>query len=163
MKIHWKSWLRDIAIVVLVFAAVQWWQARDLPKDVVALGLAGSSLTGQPMALGNHQGKPVLVHFWATWCPVCRFQDGSIASIAEDYPVISVATTSGSAAEIQAYLDGEGLDLPVMLDESGDLARRWDVRGVPATFVVDSKGKIDYATIGYSTEVGLRIRLALAD
>lgn len=163
MRIRWKSWLRDIVIIVLIFSAVQWWQSRDLPKDIVAPSLAGPSLTGQPMALSNHQGKPVLVHFWATWCPVCRLQDGNIANIAKDHPVISVATTSGSAAEIQAYLDKEGFSLPVMLDESGDLARHWDVRGVPATFVVDSEGKIDYATMGYSTEIGLRIRLALAD
>jgi len=155
-------WARDILLVVLVVAGVQWWQARDMTRGE-APPLAGPSLSGQPMSLAQHQGEPVLVHFWATWCPVCRLEEGSIASIAEDHAVISVATTSGDAGELQAYLDQQGLQLPVMLDESGDLARLWNVLGVPATFVVNSDGLIEYATRGYSTELGLRLRLALAD
>jgi thiol-disulfide isomerase/thioredoxin len=163
MKLKWQRWLRDLGILLLVVVAIQWWQARDLPKEVIAPSLAGAGLVGEPMALSNWQGQPVLVHFWATWCPVCRLEEGSIASIAEDYPVIAVATTSGTADEIQAYLAKQGVSFPVMMDESGDIARHWGVRGVPATFVIDSAGKIDYATMGFSTETGLRIRLALAD
>ncbi len=163
MTWRWKHWLRDILLIILIFAAVQWWRSRDLPSGITAPSLAGPSLEGQPMALSNYRGKPVLVHFWATWCPICRLQDGGVASIAQRYPVISVATTSGSAGEIQTYLESEGLDMPVMLDESGDLARRWGVRGVPTSFVIDSQGNIDYATTGYSTELGLRLRLALAN
>ena len=163
MKSKWQRWLRDLGILLLVVFAIQWWQARDLPKEVIAPSLAGASLVGEPMALSNWKGQPVLVHFWASWCPVCRLEEGSIASIAEDYPVIAVATTSGTADEIQAYLAKQGINFPVMMDESGDIARHWGMRGVPATFVIDSAGKIDYATMGFSTELGLRIRLALAD
>jgi len=158
---RWTVWLRDIAILILIVAVVQWWQARGMPKGV-APPLAGASLTNAPMALQNHRGKPVLVHFWATWCPICRLEEGSISSIAEDYVVIAVATTSGTASEIQQYLQENDLQMPVLMDESGDLARAWDVRGVPASFIVDSQGNIDYATVGYSSEIGLRLRLALA-
>ena len=125
--------------------------------------LAGAALDGRPMSLQAHAGAPVLVHFWATWCPICRFEDGSIDNLADDYQVITVASTSGNAQEIAEYLEEQGVDFPVLLDESGDLARLWDVVGVPATFIVDSQGRIDYATRGYSSELGLRVRLALSD
>ena len=52
--------------------------------------------------------------------------------------------------------------MPVLMDQDGKLARRWGVNGVPATFIVDRAGKIVHASKGYSTEVGLRIRLWLA-
>ena len=64
---------------------------------------------------------------------------------------------------MKRYLEENELQMPVMMDESGDLARHWNVNGVPATFVVDSEGNIDYATVGYSSELGLRARLMLAD
>lgn len=105
----------------------------------------------------------MLVHFWASWCPVCRLEQDSIASIAGDRQVITVATTSGTAEEVAAYLAGEGLSMPVLLDEDGEIARRWGVSGVPATFIVNMAGDITHAGMGYSSEPGLRLRLWLAE
>jgi len=155
-------WLRDLAIVVLVVLAVQWWQARNLPSGE-APSLAGAGLNGEPMSLASYRGKPVLVYFWAEWCPICRFASSSIADIAEDHAVLAVASTSGDAEEVRTYLQKNDLQMPVLMDESGDLARHWDVYGLPSIFIIDSQGRIDYATKGYSTEIGLRVRLALAD
>jgi peroxiredoxin len=155
-------WLRDILVVVLIVLAVQWWQARDMPSGE-APSLAGPGLKGEPMTLGALRGQPVLVYFWANWCPICRFTSSSIANIAEDHAVMTVASTSGDVAEVEAYLQENGLEMPVMMDESGDLARHWDVYGLPAIFIVDRQGRIDYASMGYSSEIGLRVRMALSD
>lgn len=160
-KPYWR-WLRDLVIVIAVVLLVQWWQSRDMPRGE-APSLAGASLTGEPVSLAQYRGKPVLVHFWATWCPICRLEEDSIASIAEDHPVIAVATNSGTSEEIAAYLQEQGITLPVLMDEAGDQARNWGVVGIPASFIVDSKGNITYATAGYSSEWGLRARIALAD
>ena len=52
--------------------------------------------------------------------------------------------------------------MPVVVDEDGRLARSWGVGGVPATFIVATDGRISYAGMGYSTELGLRARLWLS-
>lgn len=153
-------WARDLLLLLLVFWAIQWWQARDLAAGP-APPLVGHLLDGSPYQLDPAEG-PVLVHFWASWCPVCRLEEDSIASIAADLPTITVATTSGTSDEVAAYLVEQGLTMPVLLDEDGELARRWGVNGVPATFVVDREGKIRHAGKGYSTELGLRLRMWLA-
>lgn len=158
---RWMRWLRDIVLLLLIFAAIQWWQARKLVKGP-APALAGHLTDGTPYQLDPGRG-PFLVHFWADWCPVCRVEQGSIASIAEDLPVMTVATTSGSPQEVVAYLAGQGLKMPVLMDEDGDIARSWGVSGVPASFVVDTDGDISHASMGYSSELGLRLRLWLAD
>lgn len=157
---RWLRWVRDIALVLAVLAAVQWWQSRDLVKDQ-APPLAGLLIDGAPFQLDPVDG-PYLVHFWATWCPICRLEQGSIDSIARDHPVITVATSSGTAEELQAYMREHGLTKRVLLDEAGHLARAWGVAGVPASFVVDRSGRVRHARMGYSTGWGLRLRLWLA-
>jgi len=159
---RYLRWVRDIAIVVLIVIAVQWWQTRDMPRGE-APPLAGPSLQGEPISLATYRGQTVLIYFWANWCPVCNITSGNISNISKDYAVITVATTSGDAAEVGAYLQENELDMPVVMDESGDLARNWGVFGLPGIFIIDSEGAINYATMGYSTEIGLRARMALAD
>lgn len=157
----WR-WSRDILIAALIFGAWQWWISKDLVIGP-APPLAGFDLEGRPVSLADLKGQPVLVHFWATWCPVCRLEDSTIDAIARDHAVLTVATTSGAAGEVRTYMGEEGLSFPVMLDEEGELARSWGVVGVPSTFVVSRAGEITWASQGFSTGIGLRLRLWLAD
>lgn len=157
----WWRWVRDIAVLVLLLAAVHWWQSRGLAGGPAPL-LNGLLNDGSPYQLVPADG-PVLVHFWATWCPVCRFEEASIERIASDREVITVATRSGTAEELTSYLQEQGLGMRVLVDEDGEIAARWGVSGVPASFVVDSQGQITFAGVGYTTEIGLRARLWLAD
>ena len=160
-KRKWLRWVRDILLVVLAIGAVQWWQKRDLVAGA-APPLAGQLLDGGWVDLQEYRGNPVLVHFWASWCPICRAEEGSIDSIAQDLPVLTVATGSGSEADIRSYLNDNRLAFPVLLDDTGKLARQWGIVGVPTSFVIDPKGQIAFATVGYTTEIGLRLRLWLA-
>lgn len=148
-------------MVLAVFFAVQWWQTRDAPHGM-APALRGPLLEGGGVDLHALRGQPVLVHFWAVWCPICRLEQDNIAGLARDYRVITVATTSGDAAEVRRYLQEQGLAFPTLLDEDGSLGRRWGVKGVPASFVIGPDGQVAYATMGYSTGLGLRLRLWLA-
>jgi len=156
-----KSLGITLLLAVVVFSALSAWKSKDMLLGSAPV-LAGYDLDGQLMVL-EPKDEPTLVYFWATWCPICGFTISSIASIAEDYPVITVATTSGSEEEIKAYLAQKNIRLPVMMDDSGDLGRHWGVTGVPAIFIVDSKGQITHRSLGYASELGLRARLALAD
>ncbi|MCB1773192.1 MAG: protein disulfide oxidoreductase [Gammaproteobacteria bacterium] len=158
---RWLAWARDLALLAVAVVAVQWWQARDLAYGA-APPLVGHMLDGKPFQLEPEQG-PYLVHFWAEWCPVCRLEQGSIAAIAADHPVITVATNSGTPTEVAAHLAREGVRFPVLMDETGAIARQWGVSGVPAAFIVGTDGVISHAGVGYSTEYGLRLRLWLAD
>ena len=156
-----KSWGITLLLAVVVFSALSAWKSKDMLLGSAPV-LAGYDLDGQLMVL-EPKDEPTLVYFWATWCPICGFTISSIASIAEDYPVITVATTSGNEEEIVTYLAQKNIRLPVMMDDSGDLGRHWGVTGVPAIFIVDSKGQITHRSLGYASELGLRARLALAD
>lgn len=160
-KRRWLPWVRDILIAFVLVVAFQWWQTRDLAAGP-APELTGALIDGQKVTLSEYEGEPVLVHFWATWCGVCRLEEQNINNLAKDYKVLTVATNSGEADEIKAYLSENELHFPVVLDESGQLGAEWGIKGVPNSFVVDASGNIRSIAVGYTTEIGLRIRMWLA-
>ncbi|MBI1173926.1 MAG: redoxin family protein [Sideroxydans sp.] len=125
--------------------------------------LSGMQLNGSAYTLPVRPAQPVLVHFWATWCPICRAEQGSIEAIAQDHPdTITVAMQSGSDAEVVRHLAEQGLHFPVVNDADGRLSAAWGVHAVPASFVISPDGQIRFVEVGYTTGAGLRLRLWLA-
>ena len=152
------GWLINLALILAVFLGVQWWMARPLATGE-APPLIGRTLDGQTLDLKDLRGQPVLVHFWATWCPICKLGNGAIDAIAKDYRVLTVALQSGGAADIHDFMTTQGLSFLTIPDEDGAISSRWGVQGVPASFVIAADGQIDYAARGLSTETGLRAHL----
>ena len=146
-------------MVLAVFFGIRAWQTRDAAEGP-APTLAGAGIDGAELALATD--RPTLVHFWATWCGVCRAEQGTIDALAGDHHVVTVASQSGSAAEVAAYLEREGVSFPVIVDAGGALAQRWGVRAFPTTFVVAADGTIADVEVGYTPSLGLRARLWLA-
>mgnify|MGYP000119602996 CR=1 FL=1 len=119
---RWLRWALDAALIVLVIVAVQLWQTRHVPFGA-APDFAGPLATGGAMRLAawraDHPGRPVAVYFWADWCPICKAQQGSVASLAGDWPVLTVAMQSGPPAEVARVLAERGLAWPTVVDEDG--------------------------------------------
>lgn len=166
MKTRVKTWWArrsvritfQILLVVLVFLVVRAWTQRDLASGI-APPLQGRLLDGSEFRLMTKRDQPLLLHFWASWCPVCRLEQETIDDLAQDYPVITVAMQSGSGKEVRAFLRKQGLDFPVLNDPDGTLAQRFGVRAVPTSFVIDTDNRIVFREAGYTTSAGLRLRL----
>lgn len=150
----------EFAALVVVVLLVRAYQHRDIAAGP-APELDGPLLDGRAFRL-MPMDKPVLVHFWATWCSICRAEQGTINDLARDYSVITVAMQSGSDDAVTRHLSEQNLAFAVINDADGRIANRWGVRAVPATFVVDRAGMIRFVEVGYTTELGLRARMNLA-
>lgn len=122
----------------------------------------GVTLEGQPFDLAGLRGSPAAIYFWASWCSVCKAMQGTIASVARDHRLIGVALQSGNASEVARYLKDAGFSLSTLLDEDGVMGKDYGLRGVPTLFILDRQGHIRFATSGYTSEPGLRLRLWLA-
>jgi peroxiredoxin len=106
-------------------------------------------LDGQPVALNQFVGKkPVLLVFWATWCPECK------AAI----PEINAMTTGPLAGKLQVLgldfresrekvaiaVKARGIRYHVLLDERGKVARSYGVVGIPTYILIDRRGNVTY-------------------
>lgn len=155
---RWSGWAINVSLILFAFICIQWWQTRPMASGK-APDLSGQLLSGMPFELSSLEGKPVLVHFWATWCPVCKMGEGNIAQLAHGHEVITVAMQSGDPTEIGAYLSERDLAFPVLPDPYGEIASAWGVQGVPVNFILDASGTIHSSTVGYTTKPGIEARL----
>lgn len=151
----------EVALIALVVVGIRAWQQRDVATGM-APPLTGTTLDGTAYSLATQFGEPVLVHFWATWCSICRLEQSSIDALAENHRVITVAMQSGTLPEVALHVQQHDLKFSVINDPNGAIAADWGVHVVPASFVVDPSGKIRFIEIGYTTQLGLRLRMWLA-
>ncbi|MDH3325267.1 MAG: protein disulfide oxidoreductase [Gammaproteobacteria bacterium] len=156
-----KSLLVNILIFFSVYYAVHLYQTRLTPSGT-APEISGWMLEGKAFESLHASSKPVLVHFWATWCKVCKLEQGSINSLSQDYNVITLASQSGSFSEVKKFQIDNDLKFPIIVDQNGSLAKQWGVVGFPSSFVVDENNEIRFVEVGFTTEIGLKLRLWLA-
>lgn len=158
-KIKRIGWIAlQLLLLVAIIAGVRFWQQRDIVRGM-APPLTGVLLDGKSAATTLRDGQPLLVHFWASWCPICSAEQGSIESLSKDYPTLTIAMQSGSDAEVLQHLRKENLSFAVLNDPDSAISREWGVRAVPASFVIDAQRRIRFVEVGYTTGIGLRLRL----
>jgi len=116
-------------------------------------------IKGKSVDFSNYKGKPLVVHFWGTWCPTCRIEASNIEEISKHYNLISIVVNSGVNEEIEAYMKENRLSFRVVNDQNSKLANTFNIGAYPTTLIYNSKGKLKFTELGYSTEVGLKARL----
>jgi len=173
MSLFRRDWgtpfLRGLIFIVgMVLAAIL--GARLLHAgERAALGQVAPSwelrdLQGRPVRLDDFRGKPVLVNFWAVWCPPCREEMPLLDGLArERHDVAVVAVDVGDGAQdVADFLRAHHLTLPVALDAQGTVAARYNVHGLPTTFFLDAQGVVREIHIGALDERSLRQGLTAA-
>ncbi len=154
--------LRDIGFFLLVVVALQFWQGREMQAGTlppIAGRLADSRPISLEAALREAGGRPLLLYVWSESCPICRAEEGTIASIAEDWPVLTLAMQSGNAEAVAKFMRERDLAYPALVDARGEIAWSLGVRATPAWFIVDRNRLIRFSGLGYTTGWGLRARL----
>ena len=111
----------------------------------------GTDLDGQPFDLAESIGKrPVMLVFWASWCPSCRTEVPKINQLAAKYGergMAFVAINVGfndSVERAQAFARKTGMTYPAIFDGSGQITEPYQLIGVPTIIIADNKGVIQY-------------------
>ena len=160
---RWRRWLVELILFAALLVAFQAWQLRATPNAGAAPDFNGTQIDGSAFDLADyrtaHPGQPVLLYFWADWCPVCRTTAGSVSSIAADWPVMTLATQSGDAAAVRRFMQEKGYQWPTLADPHGQIMQRYRLPGTPAFVVIAPDGNTRFVSVGYTTEIGLRLRL----
>lgn len=109
---------------------------------------------GESYTLSELKGKAVLVNLWATWCPPCRAEMPAIQEIYNEYKaqgfiVLAInMTAQDNPLEIAPFLNKYNLNFPVLLDETGETGKAYQLRSLPSSFFIDRAGIISEVVIG---------------
>ncbi len=127
--------------------ALQPWQPKARPS-LQATELASDA----PRTLADFAGHALVINFWATWCAPCRLELPSLNATVERFEkrgLRLLAVNHGEMPErVKRFLDEVPIRGTVLLDRSQGQLRAWGARGLPASFVIDAKGKPRLSAIG---------------
>jgi thiol-disulfide isomerase/thioredoxin len=150
-------------IPVLLFASGESFAAGSPPlihsldklgQITAAPALSFLNIDEELVDIKTMKGKVVIVNFWATWCPPCRKEMGSLERLYQ--------ATKGHSIEVLAVNIGEAADqvssfmgtvepstsFQILFDLDGISMGHWRVRGLPTTYIVDKNGKLAYRAVG---------------
>lgn len=128
----------------------------SMPASAFAVDLEPvDSLPAAPPALRAEldklQGKAVLINFWASWCEPCRDEMPALVELDEQEPGIALVTVAVAdrAADTRRFLDDYLLDnVTVVADPDQLIARAWNARVLPTTYVLDAAHRPRYRLRG---------------
>jgi len=148
-----KYYLKEIIIFVVVIG---------ISMNVISF-YKSSDLLKQPLDIDYpfKKDKPILIHFWATWCPTCKLEASNIEKISKDYEVLTIVVNSGSTKEIKNYMKEKGLTFKFINDKKAYYAKKFNISAYPTTFIYDKDKNLAFSEVGYTSTLGLYLRMWL--
>ncbi len=154
-----RKTIMQFMMVILAIFVIRAWQQQDLSVGMVP-SFTSQTLSGQVVNSNPLPDQAMLIHFWATWCSICRLENDNIQALSKDYKVLNIAMQSGTDAELKKYANKHNMRLDnIINDNSGSLAKLFGVRATPSSFFINTKGKIQFVEVGYVTTWGYKLRL----
>ena len=106
------------------------------------------NIDGNTVTKDNFTGQITVINFWATWCPPCIEEIPSLNRLKKKMADVPFELISINYAEddktIIDFMKEVNVEFPVLLDKNGEFAKQWNVISYPSTFIIDSKGVIQY-------------------
>ncbi|MCL2512757.1 MAG: TlpA family protein disulfide reductase [Oscillospiraceae bacterium] len=118
---------------------------------------------GNSVRLSDMEGYPIVLNFWASWCPPCKLEmpdfEKVYRELGEEVQFMMVNLTDGqreTKGRAEAYISGEGHTFPVFFDTKQEGAPAYGIRSIPTTFFIDRDGYIVTGVQGALEEAALR-------
>ncbi len=119
---------------------------------------------GNTVKLSDFRGKPVVLNFWATWCPPCKAElpdfDEAATAYGEEVTFLMVNLTDGSrdtVSLVKEFVSDNGYTFPVYFDTQYSAANAYRVSSIPTTYLINAEGEIIGSKVGMMTASELEI------
>jgi len=163
-KHKWASLLFEASLIVLVLLIFSWFQNRGtLAADgAMAPDFTLKSIDGKTHQLSQLRGKKVLIYFFAPWCSICHMSGGNLNALREarneeELEILVIGLSWQHEQELLEFKNDLELTMPVLIGSDQQM-QDYQIKGFPTYFVIDEEGKVTHRSVGYSTEIGMRLR-----
>jgi thiol-disulfide isomerase/thioredoxin len=133
------------------------------PPKIAAPDFTVQDAAGNEVKLSNLAGKPVVLNFWASWCPPCKSEMPEFNKVYEElggevtFMMVDLVDGARETAETgAAYVAEQGFTFPVYYDTSGEAASAYGVSAIPSTVFIDKDGNAVTGAQGAIDEATLR-------
>ena len=162
-----RLWLTGAvaAVAAGAGAGVAWWrsqpQAMGPGVEAQLWSQTFETPDGKPFAMAGLQGRPLLVNFWATWCPPCVRELPLLSRFAQEQPQVQLLGLAvDQAAPVQKFLARQPLAFPVAMAGAGGstLTRTLGnvTGGLPFSILFDTRGNVKQRKIGELSSADLQ-------
>lgn len=115
------------------------------------------TLDKRELSLESFQGNPVLINFWASWCPPCRMETPDLMALYQKYGdrigFIGINVTNQDDVEnVYDFVKQYQVTFPIALDHSGEVSRQYKLLAMPTSYVLDQHGVIVFKKTGIVTK-----------
>ena len=140
-----------LAILVLCLITVFTTFAHATQKGSKAKNFTLKDLNGNEVSLAQYKGKPVVLNFWATWCPPCRNEMPEFNQMDKQFKetgeavLLTVNMTDGrreTKEKVEKFMEKNKFDMTVLLDTESEAAQLYKIRYLPTTYIINSKGVV---------------------
>ena len=163
MRRHWKLVsIASLAVLVVAFFALM---AYGLANRESPTGRSGVTRVGKPapqfsmtllsggeFRLEDHAGSPLVINFWASWCPPCRDESPGFERVWQKYRDSGVqfvgVDIQDTQEEAARYVEEFGLTFPNGRDPDGKITVEYGVIGLPVTFFIGANGIVEGRWVG---------------
>jgi len=149
------------AILLLAMAACS--TPESTPQPNSAQNFTVEDVAGNSVALADFHGQPVVLNFWATWCPNCTRMMPALEEVYLSYGedvkflAINLVGSRGETPErALGHIENNGYTFPVYFDNQNVASRAFAVRSIPLTVFINAQGEVVHQQVGQMNESALR-------
>ena len=138
-------------------------QTRATKESGKAYDFEIETFDGEMLRLSDLEGKVVVLNFWASWCPPCRWEMPFFEEMHQEYKdqgvVFLGVAISDTLENARGFAESTGVTYPIGLDTTNEISRNYNVVSLPTTFFIGREGNVERRLTSAANEGVLKVFL----